>query len=531
MRLWLVVFVLLITVAAEPVCGDLVCAVGETYEECPEDCLETCGDGNCTPPETCNDCIPDCGECESPPVCGDGNCDEGEDCESCEEDCGECEPVQTGPCGDGICAEDESCFTCWQDCPCYECETPTGFKLESLTMMRPDGEKTFVMGEENWMRLELLYSYTTDSYDYFNIHTGMNSDLSTHSSWSGSSIENVRNYTLNVTPPRQWDYRTGELYYDFVQGKLNLTGFNYDTNQSFQCVVQVYSERVECLEDDECDDGNECTGFYCEGGLCRNPHLECGTSCATGVCENGECVGIKQLGESCSCEICDEGLHCYQGKCAVKPVCDNGVCDRDECRNCPQDCTMEDCADNGRCDTAVGENCKNNEEECKCGRLECDPTQEAADEKGCYSAFCGDGICAENEDCTLCPADCGCKRGEDCIDGKCFLITECDTDRHCDDNDPCTVDKCVSNECVHEDQIGCPLEDTCYPIGTQQVVRGQSGYCSYDETWWTTKSDDAKCLMDFECNSGECNYGECGPVSILDFFKIIDYWLKEWGLV
>ncbi|NUP05962.1 MAG: hypothetical protein HOW73_07880 [Polyangiaceae bacterium] len=73
-------------------CGDKVCAIGETCDNCPEDCPcsgPVCGDGTCdAATETCESCEADCGAC---PMCGDGECTADEDCDSCYMDCGVCE--------------------------------------------------------------------------------------------------------------------------------------------------------------------------------------------------------------------------------------------------------------------------------------------------------------------------------------------------------------------------------------------------------------------------------------------------------
>jgi len=81
------------TIDGPPICGDTVCAIGETCDSCPEDCPcegPACGDLVCDPDETCADCEEDCGVCAA---CGDDLCDAPEDCDSCFEDCGVCSCV------------------------------------------------------------------------------------------------------------------------------------------------------------------------------------------------------------------------------------------------------------------------------------------------------------------------------------------------------------------------------------------------------------------------------------------------------
>ncbi|MEM0372830.1 MAG: GLUG motif-containing protein [archaeon] len=60
---------------------------------------------------------------------------------------------------------------------------------------------------------------------------------------------------------------------------------------------------VECDDDFDCNDNNECTGDACSGNYCVFTNLT-GASCAGGVCQNGACVplcgnGVVDAGEAC----------------------------------------------------------------------------------------------------------------------------------------------------------------------------------------------------------------------------------------
>jgi hypothetical protein len=86
-------------------CGNGICAGGETYENCPVDC-PVCGDGICGKVGKGWEKCPL--DCDKP--CGDGLCEGGEDAQGCPADC--------GPCGDGICSIAEAKFGgCAADCP------------------------------------------------------------------------------------------------------------------------------------------------------------------------------------------------------------------------------------------------------------------------------------------------------------------------------------------------------------------------------------------------------------------------------
>lgn len=97
-----------------PVCGDGVCAAGES---CPSDCATgpVCGNGACEAGETASSCASDCG---SPSACGDGVCNGGETQSSCPGDCGS--------------PPDFSLEECLDHCDAYnffECFNPGGLQL------------------------------------------------------------------------------------------------------------------------------------------------------------------------------------------------------------------------------------------------------------------------------------------------------------------------------------------------------------------------------------------------------------------
>lgn len=85
-------------------CGDGLCDDAESPFQCPVDCGKPCGDGMCEPGETVGGCAVDCG------ICGDGVCGKwGTQPEDCPEDC-------SAPCGDGICWWGETAPNCPLDC-------------------------------------------------------------------------------------------------------------------------------------------------------------------------------------------------------------------------------------------------------------------------------------------------------------------------------------------------------------------------------------------------------------------------------
>lgn len=80
---------------------------------------------------------------------------------------------------------------------------------------------------------------------------------------------------------------------------------------------------------------------------------------------------------------------------------------------------------------------------------------------------CGDNACDLTETKQSCCTDCGCEGNLKCIDNIC-MKEDCVIQADCDDNNPCTVDKCsdtpprtcsntLITKCVNDD--GCCLED------------------------------------------------------------------------
>jgi hypothetical protein len=86
---------------------------------------------------------------------------------------------------------------------------------------------------------------------------------------------------------------------------------------------------VECTDDDDCDDGDPCTGNDCEDGQCQNPLIEC----ADGeTCVDGACVVVWEIqvfvspGEAATRELTSQDAHA-DGSGVEIPVPDAPVID------------------------------------------------------------------------------------------------------------------------------------------------------------------------------------------------------------
>lgn len=82
---------------AEGKCGDGMCTIGETFQNCPSDCLSGGKDGYC---DSVSDgiCDPDCRQNQDP-------------------DCNNSIEENESFCGDGVCNADENYLKCSFDCP------------------------------------------------------------------------------------------------------------------------------------------------------------------------------------------------------------------------------------------------------------------------------------------------------------------------------------------------------------------------------------------------------------------------------
>ena len=100
-----------------------------------------------------------------------------------------------------------------------------------------------------------------------------------------------------------------------------------------------------------------------------------------GLCENGYCT-IEQISPSAT--ICID---------LQTTLCGNSICEADEKETCPEDCRegIKICVNNGKCETYLKEQgYPENENSINCPE----------------DCFCGDGICDDEEDSTICPEDC-----------------------------------------------------------------------------------------------------------------------------
>ncbi len=167
---------------------------------------------------------------------------------------------------------------------------------------------------------------------------------------------------------------------------------------------------------------NPITGCVVTGGTCDYDPL-----CEVDFVNNEHCGGCPD----CECEI---GEECFGGICTDICVID-GTCDlREKCTICPWDCDtcgagicdptdpaaddkgcVGNCNGNTICEMFLGEKCDCVDCDCPSDGYKCDPSHPLANIlDGCYvpPISCGDGFCSflalpfPGEKCDLCPSDC-----------------------------------------------------------------------------------------------------------------------------
>jgi len=281
---------------------------------------------------------------------------------------------------------------------------------------------------------------------------------------------------------------------------------------------------IECTQDSECDDGNQCTADTCSAGNCGSVPETDGTACDDGQyctendqCTSGLCGGTLRdcslVADQCNNGTCDEGndqcipqpkadgTSCSDGQyCTISDRCVSGSCSgfgRDCTDTDP--CTVDDCDEGAnQCTHTVVENPgaegPPGQSNCNDGvDNDCDGLTDYLEDPNCYDCQ-SDGECNDNNPCTTDTCDHGVCKNEAVADG-----TGCSDGQYCTVSDHCTggtcggsvrdcsgwADECHNGLC---DDVG----DTCY---SQQKANG------------TPCNDGLYCTVNDACAAGACSGG------------------------
>ena len=254
----------------------------------------------------------------------------------------------------------------------------------------------------------------------------------------------------------------------------------------------------------DCDDANPCTDDWCDPVAgCQHKFNEapCDDSNACTLmdrCNGGECLGTSAL-------VCDDGNVCTDDSCDPKKGCifvpNEAPCDDHN------SCTVNDVCKGGECRGS--------------GTLQCDDNNYCTKDICLPDGGCAheplEGACSDGDPCTL---------GDFCSDGKCIpgqpLV--------CNDNNPCTDDKCKDGACVFapnsapcDDGDACTKDDICAlgKCSGTKVVCDDNNPCTAD--WCDPASGCKSVNISDACDDGNpctihdvCRLGECVGSDLLD---------------
>ena len=291
--------------------------------------------------------------------------------------------------------------------------------------------------------------------------------------------------------------------------------------------VEIVLQRV-CQQDADCDNGDWCDGDE--------------------LCINGGCqAGARDCDDSdiCTQDICNEDLDACEHPPVTQPpgtegpvddtTCDDGIdndCDGLTDGNDPACITCQsdaECADSNDCTTDV---CDTDNNVCVNDPVtdgdSCDDGLFCTIGDVCTSGVCGgtardcsgltnqcnQGICDEDgNQCLARPAN----EGQTCDDGLyCTIDETCqsgtctgDTQRDCQDNDPCTQDTCIeSSDSCQNILVPRPGQEGWGVAGT--CADGLDNDC--DLMTDDQDSDCQECQQDSDCDDGnECTTNTCDP--------------------
>ena len=300
------------------------------------------------------------------------------------------------------------------------------------------------------------------------------------------------------------------------------------------CTSGDFCVEGECLGTGatDCSDDNECTDDFCVPGLgCDHSDVQDGTPCGDpdsyDRCHAGLCVSPCDNDEDC-----DDGLECTVDVCDLELfICTyvpnsepGGPCDDGQFCN-----GLEICKPGKGCVAGEVPDC---EDEFECTDDMCSPTENACVHMP-LNYRCDDGnICTDNQ-CN--PDNGGCEaipaEGRRCSDGEiCTVDDVCDAEgecvgelRDCDDYNSCTDDYCSlgfgcrNNYLTNGSNCGDYGEGQCYN-GVCQLPCNEDGTCTrqFECTQVTCNPDTNRCeiTLDHEfCDDGFfCNGEEiCSP--------------------
>ena len=297
-----------------------------------------------------------------------------------------------------------------------------------------------------------------------------------------------------------------------------------------------------CANDKDCNDSNFCTNDTCKkenkddlAGKCEHVKpdplccislVDCddGNWCTYDTCDlaTNKCSFPKSNPKCCDANSeCDDGKTCTEGVCVnhgcsfiqnkFKPNC----CDASSDCNDGKPCTIDSC------DT-VNNLCKfvdNGDTTCCNGPEDCD-------DKKCETVnFCTvNNKCSFKADYTKCAVNLDCDDNNPCTDNICDTSGACGEckykatagccvlDSGCDDGKLCTLDKCVNNKCEHTAIKECCVDDKDAITSCDDKNSCTIDYCLNNSCRHTLPKNGC-CVTKADCDDGNtCSTDTCTNV-------------------
>lgn len=141
---------------------------------------------------------------------------------------------------------------------------------------------------------------------------------------------------------------TNIIQSDSLSGDITFTAVQARHMDSFQCsdLTNGGTGGMECIQDSDCDDGNDCTADVCSDGVCQH-------NCQVGIaCDDGNTDTVMD-----KCQLIDDECQCAgtAAECITDADCDDGdVCTVDVCENyqCAHHPQTGNTCDDGDADTS-----------------------------------------------------------------------------------------------------------------------------------------------------------------------------------
>ena len=258
-----------------------------------------------------------------------------------------------------------------------------------------------------------------------------------------------------------------------------------DASDAFACTADRCDEELDSivheLRDDLCTDGLACNGIeICTADAgCVTEFVEAiddGVDCTLDLCDDDNGTVVHEPSDG----LCDDNNPCTDDSCNSASGCEHQNRDVGECDD-NSTCTSGDACKQGAC-VGIPMICDDNNE---CTTDDCNPSN------GLCRFANHPGECDDNNSCT---------DGDTCQGGSCVgEDIECE-----DDENPCTLERCVANGGCTFDFAGAEV-----PCGTNNLCN-TGGHCEGGSCIFSTQKacNDLDACTDDSCDptTGNCEY-------------------------